>query len=204
MVKAVIFDLGQVIIAFDLQRGYTALASRCPLPPEEIPKRIAATDLVSRFEMGRVSPQDFVQQFCGLLELQVSYAEFCELWSSIFLPHTLIPESLLAGLRRNYRLLLLSNTNAIHFAMIRERYPLLRHFHERVLSYEIGVLKPDPEIYRQAIARAGCRPQECFYTDDTPLYVEAARQLGMDAVQFHSLRRLETELRVRAVSWQEN
>jgi HAD superfamily hydrolase (TIGR01509 family) len=85
--------------------------------------------------------------------------------------------------------------------MIRERYPLLRHFHERVLSYEIGVLKPDPEIYRQAIARAGCRPEECFYTDDTPLYVEAARQLGMDAVRFDSLGQLETELRVRSLSW---
>jgi glycosyltransferase involved in cell wall biosynthesis len=88
---------------------------------------------------------------------------------------------MLEGLRKRYRLLLLSNTNAIHFAMIRENYPMLRHFHDFILSYEVKAMKPNPAIYREAVARAGCDAGECFFTDDIRDYVEAARREGLDA-----------------------
>ncbi len=138
MIRTVIFDLGQVIVPFDFERGFRALGELCSLPPAEVRARVAATDLVERFEKGAVAPDDFVRRFSGLLGLETSYERFCEVWSSIFLPETLIPEELVAGLRDRYRTLLLSNTNAIHFDMIRESYPLVRLFHGSVLSYEVG------------------------------------------------------------------
>ena len=128
MYKAILFDLGRVIVPFDFSRGYRAMAKLCSYPAEEIPKRIGATDLVTRFESGLVPPQEFVQELCRILDLEMAYGDFCDIWSCIFLSETLIPESLVEGLRRRYRTLLLSNTNAIHFEMIRENYPLLRHF----------------------------------------------------------------------------
>lgn len=100
---------------------------------------------------------------------------------------------------RNYRLVLLSNTNALHFEMIRETYPLLRHFHSYVLSYEVKAMKPSPLIYRRAIEEARCRPEECFFTDDIEAYVEGARREGIDAVQFESAGQIERELRARGV-----
>jgi putative hydrolase of the HAD superfamily len=202
VIKTVIFDLGKVIIPFDFKRGYQAMAQVCSHAAEDIPKRIGTTDLVTRFECGQVSPKDFVDELCGILNVQMEYARFCEIWSCIFLPETLIPEKLLEGLRRRYRLMLLSNTNAIHFEMIRENYPLLRHFDEYVLSYEVGALKPSPRIYEEAIARAACEPGECFFTDDIPEYVAGARQAGIDAVQFESAAQIERELRKRGVSWE--
>ena len=63
---------------------------------------------------------------------------------------------------------------------------MLRHFDDLVLSYEVKAMKPSPLIYREAIARAQCRPEECFYTDDIAAYVEGARREGIDAVQFES------------------
>ena len=108
---------------------------------------------------------------------------------------------LLAGLSRRYRLLPLSNTNAIHFEMIRKNYPLLRHFHDLILSYEVKAMKPRPEIYQAAVARAGCRPEECFYTDDIAAYVEGAKRLGIDAVQFQSAGQLQEELSARGICW---
>src|SRR5712691_4086020 len=202
MIKTVIFDLGKVIVPFDFSRGYRAMAELCSYAPEEIPRRIGATDLVRRFESGQVPPEQFVTQLCELLDLRMEYARFCEIWSSIFLPETLVPESLLEGLRRGYRMLLLSNTNAIHFQMIRENYPLLRHFDDYVLSYEVGAMKPSARIYEEAIARAGCEPAECFFTDDIPEYVAGARKAGIDAVQFESAAQIECELRKRGVSWE--
>jgi putative hydrolase of the HAD superfamily len=98
-------------------------------------------------------------------------------------------------------LLLLSNTNAIHFEMVQRTYPLLARFHHHVVSYKVGALKPSPVIYSEAIKHAKCDPSECFFTDDIPAYVEGARQAGIDAVQFESQAQIERELRLRGVDW---
>jgi putative hydrolase of the HAD superfamily len=200
-IKAVIFDLGRVIVPFDFNRGYARLAPLCGIPAADIPGRIAPTGLVPLFESGGIEPRDFVRELSKHLNLDITYEKFCEIWSSIFLPQTLIPESMLMGIARNYRLVLLSNTNAIHFEMVRENYPLMRHFHAFVLSHEVGAMKPLPLIYRRAIEEAGCRPEECFFTDDIPAYVEGARAQGIDAVQFQSAAQIEEELRKRGVNW---
>jgi glucose-1-phosphatase len=204
MIKAVIFDLGKVIVPFDFSRAYRAMAELCPYSPDDIPKRIGSvpTDLLRRFESGQMEPEHFVEQLCGILELRVEYAQFCELFSGIFLPETLIPESMLEGLRRRYRLLLLSNTNAIHFPMIRQNYPLLRHFDDFILSYEVGAMKPSPRIYEEAVARAQCAAGECFFTDDIAEYVAGAREAGLDAVQFQSAEQIQSELSKRGVTWE--
>jgi putative hydrolase of the HAD superfamily len=200
MYKAIIFDLGRVLVDFDFERGFKALEGFCPYAAAEIRRRIAATDLVERFETGSIEPPDFVAQLSGILDLDMDYAGFCKLWSSIF-TESLVPEAMLEGLAARYRLLLLSNTNAIHFEAIRENYPMLRHFHDRILSYEVHAMKPRREIFQAALERCGCRPEECFYTDDIAAYVEAAQRLGMDAVQFESLDRLERELKARGICW---
>jgi len=201
MIKAVLFDLGNVIIPVDFRRCHEALARVCSHPPEQVPKILGKSGLPRRFEQGEINAGDFVAETCRLLGMEMSYDEFWEVWTRIFLPETLIPESLLQGLRRSHRLLLLSNTNSIHFRMAMERYPLLRHFDGYVLSYELGVMKPAPEIYREAIARAGCQPGECFFTDDVEINVQAARQEGMDAVRFESLDQLQGEMRARGLAW---
>ena len=95
--------------------------------------------------------------------------------------------------------LLTQNTNPIHFSMLKARYPVFGYFDDFVLSYQVGALKPDAEIYRKAIQRAGCRPDECFFTDDIAINVDAARENGMDAVQFLSAAQLEEELKTRGV-----
>ncbi len=104
---------------------------------------------------------------------------------------------------RRYRLVLLSNTNALHFEMLRGAYAhLLRHFDTLVLSYEVKAMKPNEEIFRAAIAAAQCRPEECFYTDDIAAYVEEARRLGIDAVQFESREQIEGAMRERGIDWE--
>jgi putative hydrolase of the HAD superfamily len=200
MYKAIIFDLGNVLVRFDFQRWRQALEGVCPYDAAEIRRRIAATDLVERFETGLIEPPDFVAQLSRILDLDMDYAGFCKLWSGIF-TDPLIPEAMLEGLAARYRLVLLSNTNAIHFEMIRRNYPILRYFHERVVSYEVHAMKPRLEMFQAALKGCGCRPEECFYTDDIAAYVEAAQRLGMDAVQFESLAQLERELKARGIRW---
>jgi putative hydrolase of the HAD superfamily len=198
MHRAAIFDLGRVLVDFEFARGYRAMEPLCRYGAEEISKRVAATSLAEDFETGRIEPRDFVARMERVLDCDIGYDRFCGIWSSIF-TETLVPESLLGALAARYRLLMLSNTNAIHFQTIRETYPLVRHFHEYILSYEVGAMKPRREIFERAIERAGCPAEECFYTDDMAEYVEAARRLGIDAVQFRSAAQLEGELRARGM-----
>jgi len=197
VIKAILFDLGNVIVPFDFKRAYAKLGPLCSCPVTEISARLRSTDLVQRFESGRIAAEPFVGELSTLLGLKTTYGEFCDLWTSVFFEDTLVPESLIAELRSRHRLLVLSNTNPIHFSMLKARYPVFSHFDDFVLSYEVGALKPDAEIYREAIQRAGCRPEECFFTDDIAINVDAARNNGMDAVQFLSAAQLEEELKAR-------
>lgn len=199
MAKAILFDLGNVIIPFDFRPAYAELEARCGCPAAEIPTRIRSTDLVQRFETGHIAAEKFVQELSVLLDLKITYREFCDLWTSVFSPEPLIPERLVAELAARRRLLILSNTNPIHFEMLLAKYPLLRHFHEYVLSYRVGAAKPAARIFEEAIARAGCPAEECFFTDDLAVNVEAAQRHGMDAVRFQSAGQLEAELRARGL-----
>ncbi len=200
MIKTILFDLGNVIIPFDFKRAYAKLQPFCNYPVTELPARMrGSTGLLSRFETGQVPPEQFVEEFSAALELRITYDEFCNLWTSVFLPEPLIQESLLANLRGRHRLMILSNTNPIHFHMIQANYPLLRHFEYCVLSYEVGAMKPSARIFEDAIAHAGCAAEECFFIDDLAVNVDAARKHGMDAVQFESAVQLEGELRARGL-----
>ncbi|HEX4594736.1 MAG TPA: HAD family phosphatase [Bryobacteraceae bacterium] len=199
MIKAILFDLGNVIVPFDFKRAYAKLGPLCACPVSEITSRLRSSDLIQRFETGRIDSQPFVSELSTLLGLKTNYDEFCDLWTSVFFEETLVPESLITRLRDRHRLLALSNTNPIHFSMLKARYPLLGHFDDFVLSYQVGALKPDAKIYQEAVRRARCLAEECFFTDDIAINVEAARTNGMDAVQFLSVEQLEEELRARRV-----
>ncbi|MGB7761392.1 MAG: HAD family phosphatase [Bryobacteraceae bacterium] len=201
MHRAILLDLGKVLIDFDFSAGYRALEEHCPYPEAEIRGRIAATDLAAQFETGLMEPRDFWARFCALVELNVDYDRFCAIWNSIF-SGALLPESMIEGLARRYRMVVVSNTNPIHFEMVRQHYPVLRHFHHMALSYQVKAMKPRPEIFLEAVRLAGCRAGECFYADDIPAFSEAARTLGIDAVTFESAAQLSTEMRRRGIAWE--
>lgn len=201
MIKAILFDLGNVIVPLDFPRGYRALEARCGVPAAEIPKRIGRTDLVKRYETGQMESHEFVAALCREVGLEASVDEFRELWSAIFLPHTLVSEAWVERLAARNRVVLLSNTNGLHFDYIAEHYPILRHIERRVLSYEVGAAKPSSRIYQAAIQAAGCEPGECFFTDDVPVFVEGARKAGIDAEVFEGEGRLQEQLAGRGVTW---
>lgn len=201
MYRAILMDLGRVLIDLDFSAGYRALEELCPYPEAEIRRRIAATDLAVRFETGLMEPRDFCAQFCALIEVTLDYGHFCTIWNSIF-SGLLVPENMIEGLARRYRLVLVSNTNQIHFEMVRQQYPVLRSFHHMVLSYQVRAMKPRREIFEEAVRLAGCPAGECFYTDDIPAFTEAAHKLGIDSVTFESVAQLSAEMHRRGIVWE--
>lgn len=200
--KTLIFDLGKVLVHFDFNLGYQAFEKHCPHKADEIRAIVRArgVETIRRFETGLIEPADFQQAICEMLDMDADYDGFCSSWSSIF-RQELIPESTIAALSKRYRLVLLSNTNAIHFDLVNRKYPALRYFHHLVLSHEVKAMKPDPAIYREAIAHAHCLPEECFYADDIEENIIAGRKLGLDGVVFESREQIEEAMRARGIEW---
>lgn len=196
-----IFDMGRVLVDFDFMRGYKTMSELSGLDVQEVRKRFSESGIANEFESGKIGEAEFEKRTQAMLGTSIPSDQFEEIWFSVFLPGTLMPETVVEGIRRNHRTVLLSNTNIMHFRGLTGRYRILDHFDAYVLSHEVGAMKPLPAIYEAAIQAAGCRPEECFFTDDVPEYVEGARRHGIDAVQFTGAANTMEELSRRGVRW---
>ncbi len=195
--SCVIFDLGKVLLDFDFQRFGKRMSELTALDADFLGNAITAGDLAVQYESGRLSDDDFHRQVCRRIGRQVPWNEFVDAWNSIFCPTPILAEEILGSLARTMDLWIISNTNRIHFDFICRRYSFLRHFKGFVLSHEVGLLKPDPAIFRYALGKAGFEANEALFVDDLPANVEAAGCLGMDAIQFVDCRQFGQELRRR-------
>ncbi len=199
MIRSILFDLGNVLVPFEVQRAYKLLAQQSGLSTETVAERIRDSQIYNVYESGMLETGEFLERFQSLLGFQCPKSEFREIWNAIFLPETSTSEELVLDLKQRYRLVLLSNTNDLHYGWLRERYPILNHFDAYTLSYEVKAMKPDPKIFAAAVANAQCEPGECFFTDDIARYVEAARAFGIDAEQFTGEHNLRAHLSTRGL-----
>ena len=199
MLKTIIFDLGNVIVPLDFAAGAEAWSAATGLPPEEVQRRMSSVDLYRAYESGELSTPQFHTGMEALFEMRFEETTLMNLWSSIFSEPTLIDPELLMKLKQRYRLVLLSNTNDLHFRFIRRHYPVMELFDEYILSYEVQSMKPAPAIYQAAIAAARCPAGQCFFTDDLAANIEAARAAGLDAEVFVDEATLRGHLRERGV-----
>jgi putative hydrolase of the HAD superfamily len=200
MIQVIYFDLGKVIIDFDYTVATQELVKVTPLPLHEIALVLSDAKLIFEYETGRLSSCEYYQMVCRRLKMDVSMEKFAQLWGNMFLPQPLLSESLLTDLKQKYRLILLSNTNEIHFEYVSSRYPILDHIQERLLSYQVGCMKPDPRIFELAVQQAKVAPEDIFFTDDRSENIEAARQAGIQAVQFRSEQQLIQDMQQMGIS----
>lgn len=197
-IKVVISDFGNVLMTFDRDRTYRALAHQCGKPYKEVARIIEGIGHRGEYEQGLISDAEFFDRCQKALGLHnVTLDSFAEWWGDIFWENRSVVE-LFKELRCNVDLVLLSNTNRLHFASVAEHYSdVLSLFKARILSFEQRRLKPSPELFVAAMRASGpnVRPEECFYIDDVPEYVAAAQQLGMKGSVYHNYAALVRDLR---------
>jgi len=200
MIQVIYFDLGKVIIDFDHSRAAQELLKVTPLSLKEAMAVLSDGELISEYETGRLSSQEHYRKVCRRLQMEVSIEKFGELWGSMFLPEPLVSESFLQALKKRYRLMLLSNTNEIHFDFVIRHYPILRVIEERLLSYQAGCMKPEARIFELAIRKAGVAPENIFFTDDRLENIEAAQRAGIQALLFQSETQLKRDMLSRGMA----
>jgi putative hydrolase of the HAD superfamily len=199
MMEAVVFDLGNVLIAVDEPRGAERMAARTSKTRQQIEEYIRGTPHGHELALGKVTKNQFYHTVAKDLGFDGPYAEFALIWSEIFSPiepMIALAESLKTRLPR----LLLSNTNAIHMDYIFERYRFLDDFDAHVLSHEVGMLKPDAGVYRYTLEKYGLTAERTVFVDDLVTNVEGARRVGMQAIHFQNPDQARAELTKLGVS----
>jgi len=183
MIRCVISDLGKVIIFFDNNIFFEKIADYSPHSKEEIRElALAHFELVEFFDKGEITPQDFHARVIQKLEAHIDYDTFFSIYNDVF---SLNPPVLqiMKRLKRKYRLVLLSNTDTMRFGFVKKKFPEILIFDEYVLSFEVGFMKPHPQIYKEALKKAGFPAKECVFIDDREENIKAAAKLGINGIQ---------------------
>jgi epoxide hydrolase-like predicted phosphatase len=192
-IRLIISDFGGVICTFDYRVFCARLARRTGRTSEQVFASAFGDSLQVEFESGKLSGRAFHRAVVTRLGADLSYEEFFPMYGDIFseVPATC---ELLHRLHGRYPLYLLSDTNEIHFGYVRETVEALRLFDQFILSYELGIMKPDPRIYREALRRSGLPAASCVFVDDREANVAGATRVGIHALKFESAERLAIDL----------
>ncbi len=194
MIRAVLFDLGNVLVNFDAVKAAKRFSKEGEVPLWKVWLHFFTSPVEKAYTCGKISSREFYLHSKKALGTSMDYRTFCRVWNGIFWKNPGM-EPLLKTLRLKYRLYLISNTNELHFKYIRKKYRgLLRPFHKLFPSHEVGYRKPDPRIYRKVLRTIKLRAHETVFIDDVPAFVKGARSVGMNAIRFRHPKQLRRDL----------
>ena len=184
MIKAVIFDCFGVLVG----QGFDATYRQAGGNPDI--DRAFIKDLLGATNMGIITPEQMNERVC--VQLGIS----AEAWTNAVLQTQQPDQQLLdfaKALKPTYAIGILSNANI--GTLGRKFAPeQLTIFDAIVVSADVGMIKPDPEIYRLVAERLGVMPNECVFTDDNNDFCDAARAVGMQAIHYRHFLQFSEEL----------
>lgn len=191
--RLAIFDLGGVVVEMESDRLVHQVSQLLGRSFEDVQQAVYHHELLLPFELGRIGARTYYEGLTQRLQLPWTYEQFVKAWNGIFAENTDVTW-IMDRLRKQHKLTALSNTNELHLSYLKQTVPALAWFDDWVVSYEVGLRKPDPAIYQLALKRAGVRAHEAVYVDDRPELVEAGRAVGLTAIRFENSRQLEQDL----------
>ena len=189
-IKNIIFDLGGVILDIDYNLTVKAF-EKLGIPNFKAQySKMSQSNLFDNIETGKISPEEFRNLIREVAEKDVTDAEIDHAWNALILHLPQYRIEILKKLQDNYRLFLLSNTNKIHYddyseVIKRENgieglEPL---FEKTYLSHEMGLRKPNPEIFNVVLNENNLVAEETLFIDDSPQRIASAKTLGI--VTYH-------------------
>jgi glucose-1-phosphatase len=194
--RAIIFDIGRVLVRVDVSRAVAGLSQGVALSPDDLWSAITHDPRWPDWQEGRISPRDWHLHLAKRLGGSLTFGQFTDAWNRAIDPVPILESDFLERLSKRYRLALLSNTDPIHVAHLESTHRFLSHFPKsaRIYSCAVGASKPSPLIYREALRASKARAEEAVYIDDIASYVETAQRLGMAGITFRSPAQLREDL----------
>ncbi len=193
MIKAIIFDLGGVIIDHGPQLEYFVDFFK-PRNREEFWKKL--NHFVGPLCEGRMTEEEYWTKIAESENIDPALIPK-DLWTKNYEEHTVINNEvigLIKKLKKHYRLILISNILESHVRINKKR-GILDLFDDTVLSNEVRLSKDGAEIFLLALKRNGLEAGECIYIDDIKKFVDTAESAGMKGILFKSYNELVKDLR---------
>ena len=194
--RAVLFDLGGVLIDWDPRHLYGKVFG-----PEET-ERFLAEVCTGEWNLELDAGRPWAEAIAEKQAAWPRYAQAIGWWHTRWvemlngpIPGTVAILDELRG--RGVPLYALTNWSAETFPYARQRFAFLDWFQDIVVSGEVGLVKPDPAIYRLVLHRCGLEPGNTVFIDDSPRNVAGAAALGLDAILFEAPDRLRESLKSR-------
>ena len=125
----------------------------------------------------------------------MSYDDLKDIYTKNKFTPILGMNELIESLKHNYKIGLLSNTGPWDYDYLQTVAPIINTFDSITTSFEVGVMKPDKKIFEDALSKSPLKPEECLYIDDIIEYVNAAKKIGMKAIQFMTLEKFKIDLK---------
>jgi putative hydrolase of the HAD superfamily len=194
--RAMIFDIGRVIIKLDLARAIEGLSQGISLSPSELWSAIEKDPRWHDWQEGRISPHDWYLHITKRLGSPLKFEEFREAWNRTLDPVPLQPDDFFASLAKKHKLALLSNTDPIHVAHLESNFSFFRFFPRpaRIYSCAIRASKPSPVIFQAALKAVKTPVSQAVFIDDILEYIQVARSLGLHAIQYVNPGQLRSDL----------
>jgi len=183
MYKAVVFDFGNVLCGLDRMAFARVAAPHSALSAEELDGAIWGGVLEHDFETGAYDSRGYFERVGGLAGFarDYSYEQFVEDYRKIILPNPDGEAGLIAARDLGARTFVLSNTSWLHACMMFDNEILASIPELHILSYKIGVMKPDRRIWVKLLEYSGLAASDCLYIDDVRAYCDVAVSLGFGA-----------------------
>ncbi len=179
--KAVLFDIGRVLIHYEHAVTLRAMAGFCGADEETLGALML--ELEPDFQRGRMDRNAYHTHFVQRVAAPDDFDAFCAAFSA---GHTRNDEALAYALELEQRpdvlVGVISNTNEIHVDWLDENLPELDQFDLVMMSSEVGMTKPDPALFRLALDLLEVPPDRALFIDDMEEYVAGARAIGMAAI----------------------
>lgn len=199
MIKTVIFDIGNVLLLFNHEKMLLQFSQLLDVPFAALKQKIMIEKLLQEYELGNITTEEWIQAIMSLSKLKPSKELLLNAMGDIFQENFPLTAFIPLLKKQGLRLVLLSNISEAHFDYIRRHFEISHAFDDAVLSYKVRSSKPQKAIYDAVLKAAKAEIYECFYVDDIPEHVNAAKEFGLDAVVFESVEQLKRALEARMI-----
>ncbi|NQZ01514.1 MAG: HAD family phosphatase [Bdellovibrionales bacterium] len=179
-IKAVIFDIGRVILPVDWESVTNGLGLS-ESEAEQLKERVVNGEHYDRYERGEIETKEFFEQFPSQYDIHHPPERLVEAWNSMILEPFEGIESVLESLKQQVEIFTLSNTSQVHHDHFIEEYDLFDHFHEIHTSFSLGARKPEDKIYQSLLEAINHNAEETLFIDDLDENLSAAKSQGMNA-----------------------
>lgn len=179
-----IFDIGNVLIDFDLPLLLKTMSNHAQMRLEDLVRTWTTQDTFN-LETGKVDSKSHFEQYAHRIELDWSYDDWKKAWIDIYTVNQEGLKIFLSLKDKGFPVYMLSNLAEYNKESIQMKFKTFFTLSDgNFFSYELGLIKPDPEIYLRVCSQIGILPQQCVFIDDLAENIEGARNIGMQAIRF--------------------